>query len=412
VKLVCLSTELAGREFIVSNDRFALGRSPDCDVHLDHTSVSRNHAQISLEQGRYVVRDIKSMNGVQIDGKKVDEGVIGPGQILAIGDVQMQIVFDPPPMPPSTKATTRSLPEQSPARELPAAPPPPPAPPPAAPPAVQEVLQPSEPAMPAPDADVEAPAPVVKSSSGGTVLYALFVLVVLGLAGAYIILPGRNDPRRAYTIPVKMKRNEQRAVYMPRRYRTDSVAMEEEGIVKFLALSSRILILEAQEAGLVDLKMRRARGRSPMVVKVIIKGSLPDPYEHLKFRQIPDEKRLEMAQKDVARGETISHLQPYEALKSYEKAIEVLKPMPIKPPLYQDARAKLRAIKERMDKDWRDLKFAYVQCTETKNLEGARQKLLQMRDLIPDERDWHRQVVEIFLQDIDKDIVRQEKRRR
>jgi len=65
-----------------------------------------------------------------------------------------------------------------------------------------------------------------------------------------------------------------------------------------------------------------------------------------------------------------------------------------------------------MDKDWRDLKFAYVQCTETKNLEGARQKLLQMRDLIPDERDWHRQVVEIFLQDIDKDIVRQEKRRR
>lgn len=408
MKLVCLSTELSGREFIVSSDRFTIGRAPECDVQFDHTSVSRNHAQISLEQGRYVVRDLKSMNGVQIDGKKVDEGVIGPGQIVSVGDVQMQIVFDPPPLPSGTKGTVRAIPEESAAPE-PGPAPPPPAP--SAPPAVQEVLQPSEPIVPGPAADVETPAPAVKPSGAGTVVYGLFVVIVLGLAGAYIILPGRNDPRRAYTIPVKMKRNEQRAVYMPKRYRPDSVVMEEEGVVKYLALSSKILILEAQEAGLIDLKMRRAKGGRLMVVKVIIKGSLPDPYEHLKFRQIPDEQRLAMAQKEVTRGDTISHPQPYEAMKAYEKAIEVLKPMPMKPPLYQDARSKLRAIKDRMDREWRDLQFAYVQCKETKNLEGARQKLLQMRDLIPDDADWHRQVVEYFLQDIDKDIVRQEKRR-
>jgi signal transduction histidine kinase len=58
-----------------------IGRSDNCDVTLDHDSVSRNHARVSQDPfGRWIVEDLESRNGVLVDGQRVKAHVILPGQ--------------------------------------------------------------------------------------------------------------------------------------------------------------------------------------------------------------------------------------------------------------------------------------------------------------------------------------------
>ena len=62
-----------------------LGRSLNCDVTLDHESVSRNHARIYQDPfGRWIIEDLESHNGVMVDGKYVKAHILLPGQKIAI----------------------------------------------------------------------------------------------------------------------------------------------------------------------------------------------------------------------------------------------------------------------------------------------------------------------------------------
>ena len=411
MKLVCLNTELAGKEFVAVSDRFTIGRSPECDVTFDQGSVSRNHAQIALEKGRYIIRDLKSLNGVQVDGKKVDESPIGPGQLVLIGDVQVQIVFDPPPLPSPGMETTPSD-EPRPSEEATADPgnlPAPVAPPGEPGPSVQELFQAAAQAPPEPEAESSAP-PAPRPSGRGTWGYALFVVVVLGLAAAYILRPQTGDSSHTFSFHVKMKRNEQRAVFMPRLYQPDSVAVSEEGIVKVQAFSPRILVIEALAAGAVILNMKQRRGR-PMTVKVIIRGAIPDPDEEFEFRQIRDEQRVESARENFVRAEALRHTRLYQAIGFYRKALVLLKPLPLKPEIRRQAREGLKDAEKELEAKWKVLRDQYTQLIKTSDLDRAKATLMLMRNLIPDEKDWRRQVVDLYLQELDKEIDRQERRK-
>jgi hypothetical protein len=46
-----------------------IGRQPDCDVFLDSKDVSRYHAQIVRESGRFMIEDLRSRNGTQVNGQ-------------------------------------------------------------------------------------------------------------------------------------------------------------------------------------------------------------------------------------------------------------------------------------------------------------------------------------------------------
>ncbi|MEL7087019.1 MAG: ATPase, T2SS/T4P/T4SS family, partial [Planctomycetota bacterium] len=53
--------------------RFVLGRSNACDAVLkgDHL-ISREHCEVVLHKGQYVLHDLKSRNGTQVVGKRID----------------------------------------------------------------------------------------------------------------------------------------------------------------------------------------------------------------------------------------------------------------------------------------------------------------------------------------------------
>jgi len=81
----CSAGPLQGRSFPVGDDRIVLGRDPECSICLDDTSVSREHAAVEPVAGGAVVKDLGSANGIFVNGERVKERRLQPGDILRIG---------------------------------------------------------------------------------------------------------------------------------------------------------------------------------------------------------------------------------------------------------------------------------------------------------------------------------------
>jgi FHA domain/GAF domain len=67
---------------------WTIGRGDDCDLKVNHHSVSRRHARLHCdEQGRCRIDDLGSKNGLRVDGQRVDFAQLDSSVWFAIGDV-------------------------------------------------------------------------------------------------------------------------------------------------------------------------------------------------------------------------------------------------------------------------------------------------------------------------------------
>ena len=74
-----------GKRTVLSGSRVLIGRSRDCDLTLDDPNVSRRHAELRHEDGQWLVADLGSTNGVKVNGRRVEQAVLQPGDELALG---------------------------------------------------------------------------------------------------------------------------------------------------------------------------------------------------------------------------------------------------------------------------------------------------------------------------------------
>ena len=92
-KLVIVSSNFAGQEFPLSRKEMVIGRGEDCDIIIDHRSVSQKHAKIVREGGaNYQIVDLNSKNGVRIGGEKYNSTYIKRGDIVELGHVKFRFV--------------------------------------------------------------------------------------------------------------------------------------------------------------------------------------------------------------------------------------------------------------------------------------------------------------------------------
>ncbi len=81
----------------LDQDRMVLGRHPDCDVVLDSASVSRQHAQIVRENGKYFVEDLHSRNGTFVNGRIIQgRHPLADGDRLKICDLSYTFYTNQP----------------------------------------------------------------------------------------------------------------------------------------------------------------------------------------------------------------------------------------------------------------------------------------------------------------------------
>lgn len=85
-----------GRRIVLDKAVVFIGRHPECDVVLTRSrKVSRKHCCIAQVNNHFMIRDLGSMNGTRVNGKRVKrEGRIRLGDKVAIGDVQYILAVD------------------------------------------------------------------------------------------------------------------------------------------------------------------------------------------------------------------------------------------------------------------------------------------------------------------------------
>lgn len=70
-ELVFLSGSRTGQRIAMSTPRIVIGRHPACDVVLDISSVSRQHAAVILDADNAFVEDLRSRNGTTVNGHRI-----------------------------------------------------------------------------------------------------------------------------------------------------------------------------------------------------------------------------------------------------------------------------------------------------------------------------------------------------
>jgi len=95
-----------------------VGRRESADIVLRFPNISGHHCELSLEDGCWLVKDLRSSNGTKVNGTRVTEQRLRPGDKLSIAKHDFEIVSDPgrlggssPPEEPSTRESlfSRSL---------------------------------------------------------------------------------------------------------------------------------------------------------------------------------------------------------------------------------------------------------------------------------------------------------------
>ena len=69
----------------------AVGRTEGNDLVLNHPSVSRRHARIESRNGQWWVVDLRSTNGVKVNGNLVTEAPVNAGDKILVGSVQLEL---------------------------------------------------------------------------------------------------------------------------------------------------------------------------------------------------------------------------------------------------------------------------------------------------------------------------------
>ncbi len=95
--LAILTGEKAGSQYPIPNDSgTVIGRSSECDIHVEDQDASRQHAAIQPIGDEYYLRDMGSTNGTLVNGQSVEKKILRHGDKIAIGKQVLQfILLDP-----------------------------------------------------------------------------------------------------------------------------------------------------------------------------------------------------------------------------------------------------------------------------------------------------------------------------
>jgi len=74
--------------------KLVVGRAPTCSIVIPDVSVSRRHAELSIDGELVTIRDLNSRNGTYLDENRIAVSEVRPGQLVRFGGVPFQLAVD------------------------------------------------------------------------------------------------------------------------------------------------------------------------------------------------------------------------------------------------------------------------------------------------------------------------------
>ena len=85
----------AGKIYNLTKIRTTVGRDQSCDIVINSAAVSHHHCLLFLHEGWWFVRDLKSKNGIRVNGKQHTQHLLPPAAVLSIGPHEFEVDYQP-----------------------------------------------------------------------------------------------------------------------------------------------------------------------------------------------------------------------------------------------------------------------------------------------------------------------------
>ena len=103
------------RSFSMARDMTVIGRREDCDLRIPLGEVSRKHCRIVRDGDTLKLEDLGSSNGTFLNGQRVQEAVLSPGDTIQVGPVVFVLQIDGQPSDDELRPVTMAGEEATPA---------------------------------------------------------------------------------------------------------------------------------------------------------------------------------------------------------------------------------------------------------------------------------------------------------
>jgi len=125
-QLIMRSGPTPGAAFMLEGDQITIGRDPANGITINDAEISRRHARLIFQGGKYILEDLGSTNGTFVNGQRLaGPRVLKPGEVISFGE-QIVLVFETTTFDPgATVVSPRAAAVPSISRPAPIPPPPP-----------------------------------------------------------------------------------------------------------------------------------------------------------------------------------------------------------------------------------------------------------------------------------------------
>jgi len=76
--------------------RTRIGRAASCELQIEASSVSRQHALVLVERCEVIIEDLNSTNGVMVNGRRISRQLLNDGDLVMIGDIKFRLAVKQP----------------------------------------------------------------------------------------------------------------------------------------------------------------------------------------------------------------------------------------------------------------------------------------------------------------------------
>lgn len=84
---------MAGSSYSIRRNGLTIGRSEERDIVIPDSASSRHHATISIEDGKYMLTDASSANGMFVNNDRIRSHNLIPNDIIRIGNTELRFVL-------------------------------------------------------------------------------------------------------------------------------------------------------------------------------------------------------------------------------------------------------------------------------------------------------------------------------